>query len=490
VSKSSIKEYFERVAPVWEYWQRRNRYYHKAMANLVAGMIPPGAEVLELGTGTGDLLASLRPARGMGLNFTDTLTERAREKHPEFEFATIEVDSVRMPHAMEPQYVVMNNMLDYVYDAWDILESLRPTISEQTLLVATTNNPVWAPILRLASKLGLRIPESTRNFITNKDICGVLHLQGFDIVEEGLVLPVPVRVPLIGPLLNALLPELPVVRFTSSIQYLAARRREPRRALSVSVVVPCHNEAENIAECIRRVPHMGAATEIVIVDDGSTDGTAEKVKEVMAGDPRVRLIVLEKNQGKATAVTAGFEASKGDVLMILDADMAVAPEELPKFLTPLQDGTADFVNGTRLVYPMQGKAMRIANFFGNKAFCYLASKVIRQRVSDTLCGTKAFLKRDYLRMPLGGKERWGDFDLLFGGARLRLRILEIPVHYTERRAGKSKMRVMVDGWYFLFACISGWRMLRFPEKHPWANRRPPVMGVYEVRPAAQTSAAH
>jgi len=175
--------------------------------------------------------------------------------------------------------------------------------------------------------------------------------------------------------------------------------------------------------------------------------------------------------------------------MILDADMAVAPEELPKFLTPLQDGTADFVNGTRLVYPMQGKAMRVANFFGNKAFCYLASKVIRQRVSDTLCGTKAFLKRDYVRMPLGRKERWGDFDLLFGGARLRLRILEIPVHYTERRAGKSKMRVMVDGWYFLFACLSGWRMLRFPERHPWAKAHAPVMGVYEVRPAAEAPAA-
>src|SRR5260370_23986716 len=163
-------------------------------------------------------------------------------------------------------------------------------------------------------------------------------------------------------------------------------------------------------------------------------------------------IVLEKNQGKATAVTAGFEASKGDVLMILDADMAVAPEELPKFLTPLQDGRGDFVNGTRLVYPMQGKAMRVANFFGNKAFCYLASKVIRQRVSDTLCGTKAFLKRDYVRMPLGRKERWGDFDLLFGGARLRLRVLEMPLRDTVRRAGKEERRAMLDAWHFLCAC--------------------------------------
>jgi len=489
MSKSSIKEYFERVAPHWEYWQQRNRYYHNAMANLITGMVPPDSEVLELGAGAGDLLASLRPSRGMELNFTKGMTTRAREKHPEFEFATIEVDSVQMPHAMEPQYVVMNNMLDYVYDAWDMLESLRPTINEQTLLIATTNNPVWAPILRFASKLGLRIPESTRNFITNKDICGVLHLQGFDVVEEGLVLPVPVRIPLLGTLLNAVLPELPVVRFASSIQYVVARRREPRRALSVSVVVPCHNEAENIKECIQRIPNMGAWTEIVVVDDGSTDGTMEKVREAMMADGRVRLITMEVNQVKASAVIAGFEASKGDVLMILDADMAVEPEELPKFLTPLQDGTADFVNGTRLIYPMHGKAMKVANFFGNKAFCYMASKAIRQRVSDTLCGTKAFLRRDYKRMPLTGKERWGDFDLLFGAARLRLRILEIPVHYTERRAGKSKMRVMVDGWYFLFACYSGWRVLRFPEKYPWTKSRPPVMGVQETQPITEAPAA-
>jgi len=165
--------------------------------------------------------------------------------------------------------------------------------------------------------------------------------------------------------------------------------------------------------------------------------------------------------------------------------MAVTPEELLKFLAPLQNGTAAFVNGTRLVYPMQGKAMKVANFIGNKGFCFLASKVIRQRVSDTLCGTKVFFKRDYLRMPLGGVERWGDFDLLFGAARLKLRILEIPVHYTERRAGKSKMRVMVDGWYFLWTCLSGWKMLRFPEQSFWKQGQPPIFGCHESRPSAE-----
>ena len=485
MSKSIIKDYFEHVAPDWEQWQRKNPLYHACLTHLIGGMIPPGSKVLELGSGVGDLLASLRPSSGAGLNFAQALTNRALQKHPELEFHTVDVDSVNLPRSFELQYVVMTNMLDYVYDVWDTMESLKPAIREHTLLIITTNNPLWAPLLRLASRLGLRFPESPRNFITNKDICSVLHLQGFDIVEDGFTLPVPKRIPVIGTLLNAVVPEVPILRFVSSVQYIAARPRMARPPLSCSVVIPCHNEAGNIQECLRRVPQMGSWTEIVVVDDGSTDETREKVKEIMAHDSRVRLIVLEKNQGKASAVRAGFAAANGDVLMILDADMAVTPEELPKFLVPLQEGTADFVNGTRLVYPMQGKAMKVANFIGNKGFCFLASKVIGQRVSDTLCGTKVFLKRDYLRMPLGGVERWGDFDLLFGAARLKLRILEIPVHYTERRAGKSKMRVMVDGWYFLWACLSGWKMLRFPEQSPWKQDQAPIFGCHEFRPNAE-----
>ena len=152
--------------------------------------------------------------------------------------------------------------------------------------------------------------------------------------------------------------------------------------------------------------------------------------------------------------------------MILDADMTVAPEDLPKFLAPLQAGTAEFVNGTRLVYPMEGQAMPTANFVGNKAFCLLVSWVLRQRVSDTLCGTKALLRRDYESMPLSGRDRWGDFELLFGAARQKLRILEIPIHYHERVAGESKMNVRRDGPMFLRTCLDGWRTLRRPASVP------------------------
>jgi glycosyltransferase involved in cell wall biosynthesis len=264
------------------------------------------------------------------------------------------------------------------------------------------------------------------------------------------------------------------------VQYITARLAAPRAPLSCSVVVPCHDEEDSIAECVRRVPRIGRETEIVVVDDGSRDGTRQRVRALLAQDPRVRLITFDTNQGKAIAVRAGFEAARGDVLMILDADMAVPPEELPKFMAPIQAGTADFVNGSRLVYPMHGQAMRVANFLGNKAFCFLVSWILRQRVSDTLCGTKAVLRSDYLRMPEPSRERWGDFNLLFGAGRLKLRILEIPVHYHERRAGASKMRAMREVWRFLQACWRAWWMLRFPERVPWGPTRPHTGGWREV----------
>ena len=468
--------YFEGLADRWDQWRAKNRYYHHKVQELVAGAVPPGSDVLEIGTGTGTLLDGLRPRRGVGLNVSKRLSEIATVKYPHLELVTCNVDGIRLPDGFLPEYVVVVNMLDHVHDIWNVLDDLRRQVTERTLLLITTSNPLWAPVLRAGGRLGMRAPDSPRNYITNKDITGVLRLHDFDVVEQGHLLPVPKRLPVLGTLLNAVLPDLPVLRYASSVQYIAARPREGRPPLSCSVIIPCHNERDNIAECIARTPTMGSWTEIVVVDDGSRDGTAAQVEDNMATDPRLRLVAYDENHGKANAVRAGFAAARGDVVMILDADMAVAPEDLPKFLRPLQDGTADFVNGTRLLYPIGANAMPMANYLGNKAFCFVTSWALRQRVSDTLCGTKALLRRDYDRLPLRGTERWGDFDLLFGAGRAKLRIVEVPVHYGTRKAGESKMRVMRDGWLFLQACIGGWRSLRSPSFVPWGSRPPVAPG--------------
>jgi SAM-dependent methyltransferase len=478
-----LRDYYNQIAPSWDHWRARNRFYHDQVAELVAGGVVPGRRVLDIGAGTGDVLALVQPSDGLGLNVAERLTELARAKHPELRFETVDTDAVVVPDGFHPDYVMSVNLLDHTHDVYELLASIRSHIGESTLLILTTSNPLWRPLLSLASRLGRRSPESPRNFITNRDIASILNLLGFDVVEAALALPVPERIPIASTVLNAAIPDIPILRYVSSIQYIAARPRIERPPLSVSVVVPCHNEEGNVAACARRVPDMGAGTEIIFVDDGSTDSTRAAVVAAMQSDPRVRLIAYDTNHGKANAVRAGFDAARNDVLMILDADMTVAPEDLPKFLAPLNAGTADFVNGTRLVYPMAEQAMPTANFLGNKAFCLLVSWVLRQRVSDTLCGTKALLRRDYEAMPVSGRDRWGDFDLLFGAAREKLRILEIPIHYHERTAGESKMSVGRDGPLFLRACLAGWQMLRRPGRVPWTTRTPTAEGLEEISPA-------
>jgi hypothetical protein len=484
-SAAGLREHFNSVAPEWDAWRARNRFFHERVRELVTGCVVPGRTVLDIGTGTGDTLAAVAPSEGLGLNLAEHLTDLAENKYPDLRFATVQTDTIEVPAGFAPDYIVAVNLLDHSHDLFELIASLRAIVTERTLLVFITSNPLWAPLLRLASRLGRRIPESSRNFITNRDIASILNVLGFDAVEEALALPVPLPLPGLASVLNSVLPEVPLLRYTCSTQYIAARPRIVREELSVTVVVPCHNEEGNVAECVRRVPDMGSATEIVFVDDGSRDGTREAVLTAMESDPRVRLMAYDTNHGKANAVRAGFESARHDVLVILDADMTVAPEDLPKFLLPLQAGTAEFVNGTRLVYPMDGGAMPMPNFIGNKVFCLLVSWVLRQRVSDTLCGTKALLRRDYDAMPLAGRDRWGDFDLLFGAAREKLRILEIPIHYRERVAGESKMNVLSDGPLFLSACLAGLRMLRRSASVPWSTRTPVADGLRELTPATR-----
>jgi len=204
---------------------------------------------------------------------------------------------------------------------------------------------------------------------------------------------------------------------------------------------------------------MGSFTEVIVVDDGSSDDTAALVKAELNPAVTIKLISYRPNRGKGHAVRAGFDGATGDVLMILDADMAVMPEELPRFLQLLENGVADFVNGTRAIYPMESKSMPVLNYFGNKCFSIILSWIMRQRVSDTLCGTKALFRKDYKKIQLKDTS-WGDFDLLFGAARLGLKMRELPVHYKVRKAGESKMKAFQHGWILLRVCFKGFAELR------------------------------
>ncbi len=230
--------------------------------------------------------------------------------------------------------------------------------------------------------------------------------------------------------------------------------------LTCSVIIPWYNEVDNIANALRRVPELRCRTEVIVVDDGSTDGTAEVVRALMPQSSHLRLIAYAPNRGKGYAVQQGFAAARGDILLILDADMSVPPEDLPKFVAPLMSGRARFVNGTRMVYSMERGAMGWIHRLGNRIFNRLVSWLIGQRITDSLCGTKALFREDWRRIPMQDTS-WGDFDLLFGAALLNLPLVEVPIHYRRRVAGKSKMQPFRHGLILLQVCAAWFLRLVF-----------------------------
>jgi glycosyltransferase involved in cell wall biosynthesis len=226
------------------------------------------------------------------------------------------------------------------------------------------------------------------------------------------------------------------------------------------VIVPCRNEAGNIAQILERTPTLGRGTELIFVDGRSTDGTVERIQEAMAryqGPHTIRLLHQGEGVGKGDAVRKGFEAATGEVLLILDADVTVDPEALPKFYDAIADGHGEFINGSRLVYPMEQQAMRVLNLVGNKFFSLVFTWLLEQRLRDTLCGTKALLRRDYVKIKAGREyfgdfDPFGDFDLLFGAAKQNLKIVEVPVRYRDRIYGETKISRFQHGLLLLRMC--------------------------------------
>lgn len=443
-----------------------NQYFYGRVKRLLQFIVEPGSRVLELRCLRGDTLKGLQASRGVGVEIGEVMVGLAKEKHPELEFVRCDVEELELGEKFD--YIIFNHIFDTV-DILKALERIRAHCTPETRLIIINYNQLWQPILELASKLGLRSRFVEPNWVNENDLRGFLKLGGFRPVHKHALLLLPKRVPVLSWLLNEVVGRLPGIRRLCMMQAMVARPiSEARNSsdVSVSVIVPCRNEEGNIQPAVERIPEMGKFTEIIFCDDKSTDGTADEVRRMQAAYPwkNVRLV---NGPGicKAENVWTGFREANGDIVMILDADLSVMPEELPLFFDALVRGRGDFVNGSRLVYPMQERAMKFANMLGNKAFGLAFSFLLDHRIKDTLCGTKALWRRDWgkLQRNLGSWgiiDMWGDYELLFGASRLQLEIAEVPVHYQERIHGVTKMtKVFANGWRMLGICWHAWRRL-------------------------------
>ncbi|MDP3732705.1 MAG: glycosyltransferase [Candidatus Omnitrophota bacterium] len=460
-----IIEYRDSLACGYDKWIRRTRFYHSCIQSLYRSIIPAGSKVLEVGCATGELLSSLKPSCGVGIDISKNMVSIAKQKYPDLVFKYADIDTIAgEDFNTKFDYIIMSNLVDYLPDISNTLSKIGEFLDEGGLVVITTENPFWRPLMRLASSLKLRMPDIPRNFLTIKDLKNLGELTDFEIIKTGLKFFFPLKIPFLSTAINFIISEIPILHNMCLLEYIVMRRPKKREPLSCSVIIPCYNEADNIVECINRIPAMGKLTEIIVVDDGSTDDTKGKVEDVVRSNNKVTLISYAQNKGKGQAVKTGCDAATSDVVVILDADMSVVPEELPKFFEPLQNGKAAFANGTRMIYPMSGQAMRSLNYIGNKLFSLILSWLMEQYISDTLCGTKAFFKRDYLKLSMG-RCKWGDFDLLFGIARLKKKIVEVPVHYQARVAGQSKMRVVKNALLLAKMCVVGFYELKLLRKN-------------------------
>lgn len=468
VTTPPLVEYFDNLAPQRDNWIARNRYYHEQLVHYFTMHIPPDHSVLEIGSGTGQLLAALKPKRGLGIDLSPVMVQTAQKNFPNLEFRVADVEKLELTEKFD--YIVVSDLIGFLYDVQTCFEKLRQVCHPRTRIVLSFHNAVWEPLLRAGESCGMKAKQPLQNWLGNVDIMNLLDLAGFEVVRRNNRILLPKNIPLLAWFSNRVLVNLPVLSHFALTTVLVARpkaQRNPNKP-SVSVVIPARNEAGNIEPAIKRTPMMGSHTEIIFVEGNSKDNTVEEIQRVIKAYPDhdIKYIPQGNGKGKGDAVRKGFAAASCDILMILDADLTVEPEELPKFYEAIVSGQGEFIHGSRLVYPMDKEAMRFLNMLGNKFFSLAFSFLLDQRFKDTLCGTKVLYRTDYAlvaanRWYFGDFDPFGDYDLIFGSAKLNLKIVEIPIHYRERSYGTTQISRFRHGALLFRMCLFAMRKIKF-----------------------------
>lgn len=333
------------------------------------------------------------------------------------------------------KFVVFNNTIANIDDLYEYFSKINKNIDQQTKILITYYNHLWEPVLKFASFLGLRIENGEQNWLDEMDIKNLLELTGFEIITSQKQTLIPFYVPYFSEFINKYIATLPILNSFCITTYLVAQKRKVKtNQYSVSIIIPARNEAGNIKNIIPSIPKFGKSQEIIFVEGNSTDKTWHEINKL---DNIVKL--RQSGKGKADAVRLGFKHAKGEILIIYDADRTVDAKDLKKFYDILTSGKGEFVNGSRLVYPMEKDAMRTLNKIGNKLFSLLFTWILGQRFKDTLCGTKAFFKNDYLKFEKFREDPFLDFELIFGAIGRNLKVIEIPVRYKERKYGSTNI---------------------------------------------------
>lgn len=441
--RQARSQHWDRVAKKRDSWTGWGGAYHARLREIYRLLVSPGRRVLEIGSGFGDLLGCLSPSRGVGIDFSVEMVKRAQARHPDCEFFL--ADAHDLSGVEGPFDIIIFS--DTLNDLWDVqaaLAEVRRLSLPSTRLIINFYSGLWQLPLALAQAVDAASPMLPQNWLTPEDARNMLRLAGFEAIRswQEILWPLP-----LGGLANKVLVRLWPFHELALSNFIVARPEAiPVRDLpSVSVVIPARNEAGNIGPIFRRTPRLGEDTELIFVEGHSRDDTYATIEREIAAHPEVRSCLLrQEGVGKADAVRLGFAHAAGDILMILDADLTVRPEDLPRFYEALCSGRGEFINGVRLVYPMEERAMQGLNLLGNKLLSLVFSWILGQPIKDTLCGTKILWREHYQRIAanrafFGEFDPFGDYDLIFGAAKLNLKIVDLPIRYRERTYGRTNI---------------------------------------------------
>lgn len=468
MGKEDLRQFYNNIAPRKDRFERINCYYHRDLQRYYRFLIPEGQSVLEIGCATGALLASLKPSKGVGLDISEKMIEIARKKYPHLEFFVMDAENIALDEKFD--YVIISGTIGDLEDIQNFFSQLRRVVHRKARIIIDYYNYFWRPFLRLGEWVGLKIPQLYQNWLPIQEIENLLFLSDFETIKKHNRMLFPIYIPLISTFINGFLAKLPLIRRLCLDRFIVARpiyEAERRKDYSCSIIVPARNEKGTVEQIVLRTPEMGNKMEIIFVEGYSKDGTREEIERVIKKYPQknLKLITQDKGVGKADAIHRGFAAACGDVLLILDADISVSPEDLPKFYDALVRRKGEFISGSRLIYPMERQAMRFLNLVANYFFGKIFTWLLEHHVTDTLCGTKAMWREDYLRLKenrkyFGNFDPFGDFELLFGAAKLGLKYIEIPIRYKARIYGQTNISRWRHGVLLLQTCWIAFRKLK------------------------------
>ncbi|MFH0875145.1 MAG: glycosyltransferase [archaeon] len=466
MNKNNLINFFNNQAKDRKKWLSKGKYYYDLLGKQIKFLIPPNSSILEIGCGTGEMLSMLKPIHGVGIDFSPEMIKIAKKKFKNLKFFCADAHDYILDEKFD--YILISDTIGYFDDIQTVFANIRKNCNSKTRIIITYYNFLWEPIIRLTERLGLKMKQPFSSWLTKQDIENLLNVEGFEVIKDEQAIIFPKRLPLLSDMLNRYVARFPLLNKLCLVNYYVARKvSEDNKEYSVSVVIPARNEAGNIEEAIKRTPNLGSHTEIIFIEGNSKDNTFDEIVRLTKKYSNKDIkYAIQKGKGKGDAVRLGFSMAKGDVLMILDADLTVPPEDLPKFYNAIARNKGEFINGSRLVYPMEKQSMQTLNLIGNKAFSLMFTWLLGQRFRDTLCGTKVLFKEDYNKIVknrsyFGNFDPFGDFDLIFGASKLNLKIVEIPIRYKERTYGTTNISRFRHGWLLIKMCVFAMRKIKF-----------------------------